>query len=77
MFDLFRVLPAVATAIADTAENIAGWKSVQLDPSEPGSSQLVQMIDDYVLQWMRTANISYFEVMTEVDFLSSGYRRNS
>ncbi len=41
--------------------HIDGWRSVHLDPNEPGSSGHLGQIESYVINHMATANVSYFE----------------
>ncbi|XP_059078438.1 uncharacterized protein LOC131876911 [Tigriopus californicus] len=57
----FTILPVVSSPLTDSQQNVDGWKSVQLDPSEEGSSRLVRAMDNFVLTFMGSANIDHDE----------------
>ncbi len=58
---LQSVLPAASAPLSATTENLSGWRSVQLDPSEPGSSSLVRRLESYALAFVTSANVDYVE----------------
>lgn len=45
---------------------MAGWKSIQLDPREPGSVTLVDMLDTYGLEYVSSAYVDYIESYTPI-----------
>lgn len=54
-------LKVAAGPLAATESNIRGFRAIQLDPNEPGSADLVSKIDNYALQYVGVADLSYFE----------------
>ncbi len=54
-------MPPATIPLEDTPENIAGWKSVLLDPNEEGPSKMIRRIDDYSLAFTSTANLLHEE----------------
>jgi len=61
---LFFLQDGVSTGsvpLVDNQANFDGWKSVQLDPDERGSVELVQRIETYSLAMVGSADIAYPE----------------
>jgi len=52
----WTVLPTASEALVDNEDNIAGWRSVMLDPDEEGSSKLVKRIEKYSMHYLNSAD---------------------
>ena len=58
---LQNALPIIGEIITAEAQNVRGWKSVQLNPDEPDSSVFVRQLEDFVLDAMSSADIRYYK----------------
>ncbi|CAM6054614.1 unnamed protein product [Sphagnum tenellum] len=52
------IMPAVCQVIDHTLDNIAGWLSIQLDPSEEGSPGFIRRLEHYAMAFAGSADIS-------------------
>ena len=59
--DRFSNIPVAGKLLSCDVENEVRWKIVQEDSDYAGSSELVQMIEDYALRFMGSANISFYD----------------
>jgi len=59
--DRFSNIPVAAKLLSCEVENEIRWKIVQEDTDYAGSSELVKMIEDYALDFMGSANISFYD----------------
>ena len=54
-------MSAATIPLAPNQDNVEGWKSVQLDPLEAGSANLVKEVEDYMMGFASSANIVHDE----------------
>ena len=57
----FSNIPVAAKLLSCEVENEIRWKIVQEDSAHAGSSELVTMIEDYGMNFMGSANISFYD----------------
>lgn len=47
--------------LSNKPSNIEGWKAIQVDPNEPGASEILESIEKFGLSFILTADIDYPE----------------
>jgi len=57
----FSTVPVAAKLLSCSAQNVERWKIVQENNDMPGSSEILQNIEKYVMSFAGSTNISYYD----------------